>query len=107
MTTETKTGWAYEPSEETSAVGILVHRNEKGRLTGIPGDDNVTAIIWMPQAAAEPLAAYLNALEACAEALRWALSCLDRGDGVLEYTGPIEDGDNALAALARLDALRP
>lgn len=34
------------------------------------------------------------------EALAWALSRLDRGDGVLEYTGPLEDGKRAKAALA-------
>ncbi len=33
-------------------------------------------------------------------ALRWALSALDRGDGVLEYTGDISDGEAAQAVLA-------
>lgn len=37
-------------------------------------------------------------------ALQWALSQLDRGDGVLEYTGPIADGERAKGALAALEA---
>jgi len=94
MTTETKP-WRNQYIEESYECYRLIDSEDVEVATFFNADE------------AERLTDRLNALEACASALRWALGCLDRGDGVLEYTGPIEDGNNALAALARLDALRP
>lgn len=40
-------------------------------------------------------------------ALEWALKVMDRGDGVLEYTGPIADGERARAAMAKATSPNP
>ncbi len=68
--------------------------------------DHVIAALEARVREVEAEAAALRATLAKAEsALSWAFAKMDRGDGVLEYTGTIAEGDEAVAILAAVRAL--
>ena len=51
----------------------------------------------------EPDAHLIAAAPELLVALKWALAAMDGGDGVLEYTGDIADGERAKAAVAKAE----
>jgi hypothetical protein len=66
-----------------------------------PSDPRTLPCLGCPSCAAQAqrISDLETATRRLVEALEWATQQLDRGDGVLEYTGPLADGDKAKDAL--------
>ncbi len=85
--------WEIDDADEWGYIKIL-------HLSGT-GDEGAEGHVAITNH--EPDAHLIAAAPELLVALKWALAAMDRGDGVLEYTGDIADGERAKAAIAKAE----